>query len=611
MSKKTISDEERKLLLQDYNSKINEKAAQESTNEAEDEEEKKGSTLVIAFLLMLVFQLGNRIFGRLQTYPMHNYPLFLNIVMILVYIPICFAYIFPVIWSGSNWITKEQQEIPKYKFAVMGIYDSVAGIMQTFAVNYISNASMIVLVQQSAIPISMVISRYALQATYTKAQYLGASVVLMGIVVVLIPNFFATADPSAEISSIPTAPVPDATTQLIWLLVLIVSCVPMCLSSVYKEKALGETEIDIVYLNGWVAVFQFLIALPLCLPTAQIQNLPIAEIWPNMVDGMKCWLGINSITEDNNPHNLPLDDCSSAPLFVTVYLFFNVVFNFLIVVILKLGSANIMFMASTVIVPLSNVAFSLDFMPGHQPLRFWDIIGLLVIMFGLVIYRFSKEVLNVYDHVGTGGIMTLFHSEDVPVSAVATPNITAARAMEAKRARQIAKKAQEKQLKFLGINQMEYLQILVESRVEKEQTQLLFRSPRQIRSTFLAKIGVPPSPHISMGPGRRLALNADVPIPGAGGSSGNYNSLSYSPIMLSQSQRKASFRATSGYQTSNTSNLSMSIGNSYSNRELHTGAMRSTTSNINGGANTGLLMSTLKSRSNNSANGSNSASDKV
>jgi hypothetical protein len=58
----------------------------------------------------------------------------------------------------TNTISKEQQEIPKYKFGIMGFYDSVAGIMQTFAVNYISNSSTIVLVQQSAIPISMVIS---------------------------------------------------------------------------------------------------------------------------------------------------------------------------------------------------------------------------------------------------------------------------------------------------------------------------------------------------------------------------------------------------------------------------------------------------------------------
>lgn len=92
----------------------------------EPEKDENGTTLIIAFVLMLFFQLGNRIFGRLQTYPMHNYPLFLNMVMVAVYIPICYAYIIPAMLFTNN-ITKEQREIPKYKFAVMGAYDSLAG----------------------------------------------------------------------------------------------------------------------------------------------------------------------------------------------------------------------------------------------------------------------------------------------------------------------------------------------------------------------------------------------------------------------------------------------------------------------------------------------------
>eukprot|EP01031_Cornospumella_fuschlensis_P007758 gene7758-9596_t len=50
----------------------------EATADVDKEKEGSGSMLIIAFVLMLFFQLGNRIFGRLQTYPMHNYPLFLN-----------------------------------------------------------------------------------------------------------------------------------------------------------------------------------------------------------------------------------------------------------------------------------------------------------------------------------------------------------------------------------------------------------------------------------------------------------------------------------------------------------------------------------------------------
>jgi hypothetical protein len=100
---------------------------------------------MIAFLLMLVFALGNRIFGKLQTYPMYNYPLFMNMLSVVLYVPLCFAYIIPMVRMHPDVITLEQIQIPKYKFAVMGAYDSLAGIMQVFAVNYITNSGLIVL----------------------------------------------------------------------------------------------------------------------------------------------------------------------------------------------------------------------------------------------------------------------------------------------------------------------------------------------------------------------------------------------------------------------------------------------------------------------------------
>lgn len=528
----TSSQEEQQALLIKSNRKVsfNEKNSIPKSGkyppppELEKQEETKGegsgTTLIVAFVLMLVFQLGNRIFGRLQTYPMHNYPLFLNIVMIVIYIPICFIYVIPAqIWTNN--ITKEQTEIPKYKFAVMGAYDSLAGIMQTFAVNYISNASMIVLVQQSAIPISMIISRYALNAVYSKSQYIGAVVVLLGIVVVLVPNFF-NSSPSTSSTDAST----NNSSELVWLLVLVISCIPMCLSSVYKEKALGEMDIDIMYLNGWVAIFQFLIAIPLCIPTCQIQNIPIDNILPNMWGGVLCWMGINSITEENNPFGLPLDDCAPAPVYVTTYLFFNVVYNFLIVIILKLGSSNILWMASTVIVPLSNVAFSMKFMPGHQPMRTWDIVGLFVIMIGLVIYRFSKEIYVLW-------LKIIGRKEELEELEVDQKT----RAM-----------AERKQMKYFGINQVEHLQTLVDSRVIREQNKMLFRSPQQIRGTFFAKIGIPPSPLISMGPGKRPALaNPDA----VNAARANYQATGYSPMILGSSiKRSMSFKGNSN-QNSN------------------------------------------------------------
>ena len=74
-----------------------------------------------------------------------------------------------------------------------------------------------------------------LGARYTKMQYMGALVVVAGLIAVLAPSFQGGASSQQG----------PYHSQLVWAAVLVVSCIPMCLSSVYKEKALGETEIDV------------------------------------------------------------------------------------------------------------------------------------------------------------------------------------------------------------------------------------------------------------------------------------------------------------------------------------------------------------------------------
>lgn len=73
----------------------------------------------------------------------------------------------------------------------------------------------------------MVISKYLINAHYNKYQYVGAVIVACGIVVVLAPTISGGGD-------------------VVWAIVMMVSCVPMTLSSVYKEISLGETELDTV-----------------------------------------------------------------------------------------------------------------------------------------------------------------------------------------------------------------------------------------------------------------------------------------------------------------------------------------------------------------------------
>ena len=183
-SKKTV-DERSELLEKD----VEKLKPLDTIQENKEDEESDTQTLAIAFLLMIFFQLGNRIFAKLATYPMHNYPLYMNLMSTVVYIPISFAYVIPMAYYRPDVITPEQLEIPKYKFAIMGSLDSIAAIMNMFATTFISNAALIVLISQSAIPISMLISKFALNADYSNSQYIGAFIVLLGIAVVLTPEF--------------------------------------------------------------------------------------------------------------------------------------------------------------------------------------------------------------------------------------------------------------------------------------------------------------------------------------------------------------------------------------------------------------------------------------
>jgi hypothetical protein len=341
-----------------------------------NEKKQDNQILMIVFIGMVIIGLGNKVFNKLMTIPMYNYPNFLNLLTSFVYIPVCFAYIIPMAHYG--YIPEEQFQVPKRSFAIMGALDAMAGIMQIFGSTYLPGP-LIILLLQAAIPVSMVISKYLVNATYNRYQYIGALIVAGGILIVLVPSITGGG-------------------SVVWAIVLILSTVPMALSSVYKEIALGETELDAIYLNGWVAVFQFAFSLVLAVPSALASDppVPIPELPANMWNGIKCYVGISTITCDGDNNCTP-DKCfPQAPEFVNIYLVFNQFYNLLIILILKYGSANLLYLALTLMVPLGNVTFTLPFVPQNGPLRPTDIIGLVVICFGLGCYRFANDFIKKY-----------------------------------------------------------------------------------------------------------------------------------------------------------------------------------------------------------------------
>jgi len=75
---------------------------------------------------------------------------------------------------------------------------------------------------------------------------------------------------------------------------------------------------------------------------------------------------------------------------VFLYMTFNVAYNTLLLLVIKYGSAALMYVASTVVLPLGSVAFTRDFLLGPHASNFtlYNGGGLVVVLIGLIIYRF-------------------------------------------------------------------------------------------------------------------------------------------------------------------------------------------------------------------------------
>jgi drug/metabolite transporter (DMT)-like permease len=275
----------------------------------------------------------------------YNYPNFLNLFSTFMYIPICFAYIVPVARYGwlNGAISPDQLALSKFPFIIMGALDCLAGMMQIFATVYLPGP-LLVLLTQATIPCSMILSRHITGERYSVQQYAGASVVVLGIAIVLFPvltharapdfyceavdpianddctvcqekatqdsclfsnggiNYTTASDSNSSDLICHWIPYSEAAKEeealtFMWSLVMLASVIPMTLSTIYKEMALGGAlEIDPVYLNGWIAIFQFLFSLLLAVPAGWMASPSVTpeKLPENIWDGWLCFGGLGT-----------------------------------------------------------------------------------------------------------------------------------------------------------------------------------------------------------------------------------------------------------------------------------------------------------------------------
>lgn len=450
--------------------------------------------------------LGNKVFGKLATIPMNDYPITvrraplacvdkteyngrlrspppllsfttqLNILITACYLPTSLCYIIPAIRMGK--ISARERAIPQRVWCTMGALDSIAGIMQTFATTYITSGALIVMLSQSAIPISMIISKLFLRTKYAVYHYCGAVVVCCGLAVVLVPQFLQ--------------PSPGSHNEGLWVAVMILSCIPMSFSSVYKERSLGDDDVDVIYLNYWVAVYQLAFSIPLSIPAGYATNVPAQHLWRNFLDGLKCYTGKGT-------------DCAMAPIYVNMYVAFNLAFNVVLILILKVGSANILFLALTALVPLANVVFAIPGVPAGGKVRPTDAVGLVVILSGLCAYRFYpslrvlvyKKILHKPLPEADGNDEGMEDDDDVTQSLLASPTEPVEIVDESSLNRAVAQVPGRSSLRAQNALETAFATGAVDARMARsrelrKRISRDRRDPAKVRSGYLSRLGLTP-----------------------------------------------------------------------------------------------------------------------
>jgi drug/metabolite transporter (DMT)-like permease len=303
-----------------------------------------------------------------------------------VLLPVGFMCVaWPVVWYKmfiSGGITKEMRAFPNYKFILMGVFDSLGVLLATIPASFVSGPVNVVMTQ-SVIIINVIASFIFLHFRYSPFHIAGVSLVSAGIVVDIWPMFASESGSSSS---------GDYTWM--WILLLLLANVPMAASNVYKEKYLKEADLDVWYMNAWVAFYQFVFGL-LCFPMTFIPlPAPATYISPKelpnyFVNSMKCFIGIDSIVSGPSP-----DKCSYFWLVFLVFIMFNMTYNILMLVVFQRGSSTLAVIASAARLALSNVGFLVKPLAGEayqHKLSFFDIIALSILILGIVIYSSKPE----------------------------------------------------------------------------------------------------------------------------------------------------------------------------------------------------------------------------
>jgi hypothetical protein len=252
---------------------------------------------------------------------------------------------------------------------------------------------------QLVIPVTLLGSYLFLHTRFKSYQLWGCACIVVGACVASSDYYFVPTerDTAAEAEEEATSNGTDADagagagagsmagggmTISVAIMVYFLSVLPSAFSNIYKEKQMKIHNMHEVHTSTFVSFYQLWIGfffLPL-LALPSLGGLTTSQMSSQMSDGFSCFMGTNP--------NDPSDDCSNSAYILLFYILLNFVYNVLLLVITKRGSAVLLVVSQALSLPLTNIAFTLKPLmgPDVEPLSILDLVGIVLVCIGFLAY---------------------------------------------------------------------------------------------------------------------------------------------------------------------------------------------------------------------------------
>jgi CRT-like, chloroquine-resistance transporter-like len=276
---------------------------------------------------------------------------------------------------------KDSTSYPLKRIFIMSILDQLANVLSSWPIPVLGGGTSIILMQL-VIPFQILAGSIFLRTTYRWSHYAASLLAMTASVIEIYPQL--TFGSQVDL------------TYFFWVGVMILSVIPTCGSFLYKEIQLKSyPSLDTWYINFIESIFQGLLGIPIVC-SMLIPFIPgsisASQFFPYLRNANACFIGINSNATSISDIIISSSTCTSDSFpaigFSFIYIFFNILFSVLMLVIFRFGSAVFFNVLNSSRIPIVHLLLLSTFIAGQaaEPFEWYEIIASALSVAGVVLY---------------------------------------------------------------------------------------------------------------------------------------------------------------------------------------------------------------------------------